>query len=112
LARAVPLLTSLQLLIVTARLLGHRFARFKQPAIVGEMVAAVLLGPALFDAVRATPELHGIAALAVFLVVLSAGLEMNFKEVVGAMTPVLFRRFVSPAPQSRPDEPCVLPARS
>lgn len=82
----MPLLTSLLLLIVTARLLGQLFARFKQPAIVGEMVAGVLLGPALFDVVRATPALHGIADLAVFLVVLSAGLEMNFKEVVGAMS--------------------------
>jgi len=82
----VPLLTSLLLLIVTARLLGQLFARLKQPAIVGEMVAGVVLGPALLNVVQATPALHGIADLAVFLVVLSAGLEMNFKEVVSAMS--------------------------
>lgn len=82
----MPLLTSLLFLIVTARLLGQLFARYKQPSIVGEMIAGVLLGPAVFNVVQATPALHGISDLAVFLVVLSAGLEMNFKEVVKAMS--------------------------
>lgn len=82
----MPLLTSLLFLIVSARLLGQLFARYKQPAIVGEMVAGVLLGPAVLDVVQATPALNGISDLAVFLVVLSAGLEMNFKEIIAAMT--------------------------
>jgi Kef-type K+ transport system membrane component KefB len=82
----VPLLTSLLLLIVSARLIGGLFAKYKQPAIVGEMLAGVLLGPAVFDVVQATKPLQGIADLAVFLVVLSAGLEMNFKDVIKAMT--------------------------
>jgi Kef-type K+ transport system membrane component KefB len=82
----VPLLTSLLLLIVSARLIGGLFAKYKQPSIVGEMLAGVLLGPAVFDVVQATKPLQGIADLAVFLVVLSAGLEMNFKDVIKAMT--------------------------
>jgi Kef-type K+ transport system membrane component KefB len=82
----VPLLTSLLVLIVTARLLGGLFARYKQPAIVGEMIAGVLLGPTVLNFVQNTPALEGISNLAVFLVVLSAGLEMDFKEVLKAMT--------------------------
>ena len=73
-------------MIVSARLIGGLFAKYKQPSIVGEMLAGVLLGPAVFNVVEATKPLQGIADLAVFLVVLSAGLEMNFKDVIKAMT--------------------------
>jgi Kef-type K+ transport system membrane component KefB len=82
----MPLLTSLLVLIVTARLLGGLFARYKQPPIVGEMIAGVLLGPTVLNFVQDTPALDGISNLAVFLVVLTAGLEMDFKEVLRAMT--------------------------
>ncbi len=66
--------------------MGGLFARYKQPSIVGEMVAGVLLGPAVFNVVHATDPLRGISDLAVFLVVLSAGLEMNSKDVLRAMS--------------------------
>ncbi|KXK34620.1 MAG: Na/H antiporter [Chlorobi bacterium OLB6] len=80
----MPLLTSLLMLIVVARIFGHIAVRLKQPAIVGEMVAGVLLGPSVLGLVTASPALSGISELAVFLVVLSAGLEMNFNDVVKA----------------------------
>lgn len=81
----MPLLTSLLLLIVLARLLGELFVRWRQPAIVGEMLAGILLGPSVFGLIEANEALKGIAELAVFLVVLSAGLEMKFRDVVDAM---------------------------
>ena len=81
----MPLLTSLLLLIVTARLLGQLFKKFRQPAIVGEMLAGVLLGPSVLNLIHANAALSGSSELAVFLVVLSAGLEMNFKDVVNAL---------------------------
>ena len=81
----MPLLTTLLVLIVCARLLGQIFSRFNQPAIIGEMLAGVILGPSLFNLITPTPALSGISELAVFLIVLSAGLEMNFKEVIDSM---------------------------
>ncbi len=81
----MQLLTSLLLLIVTARLLGHLFARSGQPAIVGEMLAGVLLGPSMLNLIQPNEALSGIAQLAVFLVVLAAGLEMDFQRVLSAM---------------------------
>src|SRR5262245_55088299 len=81
----MPLLTNLLILIVSARLLGQLFKKYNQPAIVGEMLAGVLLGPAVLNLIEATAALNGISELAVFLVVLSAGLEMNFKDVVRSM---------------------------
>ena len=81
----MQLLTSLLTLIVLARLMGHLFARWGQPAIVGEMMAGVLLGPAMLGLVEPNAALSGIASLAVFLVVLAAGLEMSFHDIASAM---------------------------
>lgn len=81
----MPFLTALLILIVTARLLGQLFSRINQPAIIGEMLAGVILGPSLFNLISPTPALSGISEFAVFLIVLSAGLEMNFKEVIDSM---------------------------
>lgn len=81
----MQLLTSLLLLIVVARLLGHLFTRWGQPAIVGEMLAGVVLGPSVLDLIQPNDALSGIAQLAVFLVVLSAGIEMDFQRVLSAM---------------------------
>lgn len=81
----MPLLTSLLILIVLARLLGRLFVKYNQPAIVGEMLAGVILGPSILNLIQSTEALNGISELAIFLVVLSAGLEMNFKDVVNVM---------------------------
>lgn len=81
----MPLLTTLLILIVSARLMGQVFSRFNQPAIIGEMLAGVIMGPSIFNLISPTPALSGISEFAVFLIVLSAGLEMNFKEVVDSM---------------------------
>ncbi len=81
----MSLMTELLVLIVVARLLGQLFARFRQPELVGEMLAGVVLGPSLLGWLEPTPALSGISELAVFLVILSAGLEMNFKDVLGSM---------------------------
>lgn len=81
----MPLLTNLLILIAVARIFGKVFQRFNQPAIVGEMLAGVVLGPSLFDLIKADAALSGLAEFAVFLIVLSAGLEMNFKEVIHSL---------------------------
>ncbi len=77
----MSLLTSLLLLLGAARLLGQLCLRFQQPVIIGELLAGVLLGPACLNIVAPSPALSGIAELAVFLVVLSAGLEMDFRDI-------------------------------
>lgn len=81
----MPLLTNLLIVIAAARILGQLFHRFKQPAIVGEMLAGVILGPSLFHLVEADAALSGLAEFAVFLIVLSAGLEMDFKDVINSL---------------------------
>ncbi|MBN8440614.1 MAG: cation:proton antiporter [Thauera sp.] len=81
----MSLLSSLLILIVSARLLGGLFSRLGQPAMIGEILAGVLLGPAVLDAIQPTPPLHGVSELAVFLIILSAGLEIRFSDIFGAL---------------------------
>ncbi len=88
------MLLSLGLLIGTARLLGELARTLHQPAILGELLAGVLLGPTVFGAL--SPEwqgilfplegpnsivLHGISTLAIVLFLLVAGLEVDLSIV-------------------------------
>ncbi len=78
------LFTSLLLLIVAARILGHVMTRLRQPAIIGELAAGVLLGPSGFNVIQFSEPLAGIAGLAIFFIVLSTGMEMRFSDILSA----------------------------
>src|SRR5580698_1790294 len=82
----MPLLTSLLLLIVLSRFLSEIMIRLGQPGLIGEILAGILLGPAVFGLIEPTHELKGISELAAFLIVMSAGMEMDFKKVIGSFS--------------------------
>ncbi|NQW45063.1 MAG: cation:proton antiporter [Deltaproteobacteria bacterium] len=81
----MPLLSSILLLLVMARLLGQLMIQLKQPSLVGEIFAGILLGPAILKWIQPNKPLEGIAELSVFLIVLAAGLEMEMGPVVKSM---------------------------
>lgn len=81
----MSLLSSLLLLIVVARLFGRLFARYNQPELIGEILAGVLLGPAILGLIEPNKALAAVTELAVFLIILSAGLEMRFSDIMSAM---------------------------
>lgn len=65
-------LLALVVIIVVARLLGGVFRYLKQPPVIGEVIAGILLGPSLLG--RAAPELSGYLlppSVAPFLGILS-----------------------------------------
>jgi Kef-type K+ transport system membrane component KefB len=80
----MPLFTTLLLLLILARVAGEAAERLGQPAMIGEILAGVLLGPSVLGLVRLTPELQGIADLGVFLLVLLAGMEMEVSQLAQA----------------------------
>jgi Kef-type K+ transport system membrane component KefB/mannitol/fructose-specific phosphotransferase system IIA component (Ntr-type) len=94
-AEITRLLVALGVLLVAARVLGELARKVNQPSVLGELVAGVLLGPALLG--RMAPEvqswlfptegptkviLDGIRLLAVMLFLLVAGLEVDFSRVL------------------------------
>jgi len=78
----LPFFANLLLLLVIARVLGEIMERFKQPAMIGEIIAGVILGPALLNFIHRTEELKVISDLGVFLLVILAGLEINFDDIL------------------------------
>src|SRR5690349_17850469 len=88
------ILLGLAVLIGAARLLGELAQRFRQPAVIGEIIAGILLGPTmlghlwpsatawLFPTTGAPPTvLEGIRTVAVVLFLLVAGMEVDLSSI-------------------------------
>jgi Kef-type K+ transport system membrane component KefB len=72
---------SIVILLAGARLLGELFRRMKQPALVGELLAGIILGPTLFGIVNPNESLELLSTIAIFFVMLLIGLEMDLREI-------------------------------
>jgi len=88
-------LLSIGIMLLMAKLLGELFSKLKQPAIIGEIIAGILLGPtvlgniapATFEMLFPTDTalkiaLDGITTLAVVLLLLVSGLEVDLAIVL------------------------------
>jgi Kef-type K+ transport system membrane component KefB len=84
----VHVLLALVVIIVTARLLGAVFAKLKQPPVIGEVLAGILLGPSLLGRVAPSvsgyllptsvaPFLSVLAQVGVILYMFLVGLELD-----------------------------------
>lgn len=86
----VIFLVAISTMLFFARFLGEVFSKLKQPAIIGEIIAGILLGPTVFG--NLMPELqgtlfpqsgnvslvmNGIVQLAVIMLLIVSGLEVN-----------------------------------
>ena len=69
------------ILLAGAKLLGELFRKLKQPALGGEILAGIILGPTLFGIVQISDGLELISTIAIFFVMLFIGLEMNLSEI-------------------------------
>lgn len=81
----LPFFTNLLILLVAARIFGEIFERFKQPAMIGEIIAGILLGPSLFNLIHRTEDIKVISELGIFLLVIMAGLEINIDDILKSM---------------------------
>lgn len=72
---------TLLILLLAARVLGEIMERLKQPAMIGEVLAGVILGPSLLGMVHPSHELSVISDLAVLLLVIVAGIDIQPQEI-------------------------------
>jgi Kef-type K+ transport system membrane component KefB len=86
----LSVLVALTVIMVTARVVGALFKRFHQPAVIGEVVGGILLGPSLLGRIapeaaalllpaEAAPFLGVISQLGVILYMFLVGLELDLK---------------------------------
>lgn len=77
------LITSLLILLAASRLLGRFFEAIGFFAIIGEILAGFLLGPAVFNFIDPNINgLTGIVELGIFLLIFAAGLEVDLKDFI------------------------------
>lgn len=70
------------MLLVLAKVFGEIMERLRQPAMIGEILAGVVLGPTLLNIMVRSEELKVISDLGVFLLVIIAGLEIQINQVI------------------------------
>ena len=68
-------------MLVTAIALGEIFKKFKMPAMVGHLLAGVLIGPSLLNIVHTDDSFLTFIDLAVFFLMFLAGLELHPEEI-------------------------------
>lgn len=86
------ILLKLVVLVVFAKLAGELAERLRQPAVLGELLAGVLLGPSLFNFVDAHDALVAfLASLGAIVLLLEVGLETKLRDMlkVGASAGVV-----------------------
>ncbi len=75
------LFISVVIILVATRILGEFSQRFRMPPLVGELAAGIIIGPYILKLVTPSASLNVISDLAVFFLMLLAGLQMDPREI-------------------------------
>ena len=92
-----PNLTAIAIVFSVALLCGLLLMRFKQPAIIGYIVAGVILGPSGFQIIEETEAAKTLAELGVLLLLFLIGMELSlraFKTVYKLATIIVLAQVV------------------
>lgn len=81
----MPLMVAILLLLALSRALGEIAERWGQPAMLGEILAGLILGPSILVWLVPTAELKAVADLGVFLLIVLAGMELDPRDLQDAM---------------------------
>src|SRR3546814_19213613 len=69
-------------MFAAAKLFAEIFERLKQPAVVGEILAGVLIGPSVLGWVSPNEITHTMAELGVIFLLFSVGLETQPRSIL------------------------------
>ena len=75
------ILRDLAIIILAAKFMAILAKKLKAPGVVGEIIAGLILGPALLNLVKPGDFINQMAEIGVILIMFSAGLETNLKEL-------------------------------
>lgn len=74
-------LLDLAVILISTKLLGMLTRKVQMPQVVGALLAGLLLGPAVFGVIHETDFIKQMAELGVIVLMFSAGLETDLKEL-------------------------------
>ena len=72
----------LAIIIIFAKFFAIVARKCKAPQVVGEIIAGILIGPSVLGLVEQTDFLVQMAEIGVILLMFSAGLETNLKDLM------------------------------
>ena len=76
------LLFELFAIFVAAKVIGEIFERLRLPAVLGEILAGVVLGPYAFGLIHPSDTLQSIAEIGAIFVLFHAGLEISPQDLI------------------------------
>jgi Kef-type K+ transport system membrane component KefB len=74
-------LFDLALILISTKLLGLLTRRIQMPQVVGALLAGLIMGPAMLNILHETNFIHQMAELGVIVLMFTAGLETDMKEL-------------------------------
>lgn len=74
-------LVALLVVFASGKLMGEIFERLKQPAVIGELIAGILIGPGLLSWVQPSETLATVATMGVIVLMFAVGLETRPSEL-------------------------------
>ena len=84
------LLLAIGAMLAAAKLLGDLFESVGQPAVLGEMLAGIVLGPSMIGLVDPhQPVLYALSEIGVLILLFQIGLETNPKKLLEVGTAAL-----------------------
>ena len=78
------LLIGLVIVWLAAKLAGEGMERIGQTAVLGELLAGVLIGPGIFGLVHESEILHALAEIGVVILLFEIGLESDLGDLLRA----------------------------
>lgn len=78
----LEILKDLAIILAAAKLLGILVRKLGGPQVVGEILAGLIVGPCVLGLVNYSGFISGIAEIGVILLMFSAGLETDLKELL------------------------------
>ena len=75
------ILRDIAIIILAAKFMAIVAKKCKAPGVVGEILAGLIIGPCLLNIVSPTDFINQMAEIGVILIMFSAGLETNLKEL-------------------------------
>lgn len=77
-------LLQLVLILFFARVFGDIAIRLQAPAVIGELLAGVIIGPSLLNLVQPSEPVHLLAQIGIILLLFEVGIETDISRLVGA----------------------------
>jgi Kef-type K+ transport system membrane component KefB len=74
-------LLALFIALIAAKLMAEAFERIRQPAVVGEILAGIIIGPAVLNWVQPTDVMDALAEIGIIFLLFTVGLETRPSDI-------------------------------